>query len=102
LNRGVRRLVLALAAAPCAYAAFVYGWELVSFGGFAVRLDENLPGSAWAQIGLVAAQTVIIAAALTVVWQGAEQERYRKAVVALALAWLASAPLWLMLLRPPF
>ena len=102
MTRQVRRLLLALAAAPCAYAALVYGWQLVEFGGFAVRLDETLPGSAWMQIGLVAAQTVVIAAALAAAWQGAVQERHRMAATALAVAWLASAPLWVMLMRPPF
>ena len=55
---------------------------------------------AWGQIALTAAQMVIIAAALMIVWQGAQQRRYRKAGVALALAWLASAPLFILLLRP--
>lgn len=100
MRQSLAGLGFALAAAPCAYAAFVYGWQLVSFTGFAVRLDEDLPMEALGQIGLVAAQMVVIASALLVAAQGVGQRRYRKASVALGLAWLATAPLLVMWLRP--
>jgi hypothetical protein len=90
-----RRLAAAgliLAGAPCAWAWFVCGWQLVSFTGFAVRLDEELPAEAWLQIGLVAAQTVVIAAALLVLWQGWQAGDYQKSGIALAVAWVAAAP----------
>ena len=90
---------LILAGAPCAWACFVCGWQLVSFTGFAVRLDEDLPGEAWRQIGLVAAQTVVIAAALLVAWQGWQAGRYRKSGIALAVAWIAAAPVFLSLVE---
>jgi len=84
--------VLALLAAPCAWAAYACGWQLVGFTGFAVRLDDDLPGEAWRQIGFTALQMIAIAAALLVAWQGAQQARWRNAWLALAVAWLASAP----------
>jgi hypothetical protein len=89
---------LALAAAPCAWACFVCGWQLVSFTGFAVRLDEDLPGEAWRQIGLVAAQTIVIAAALLIAWQGWQGRDYRKLWIALAVAWIAAAPVFVVLI----
>jgi hypothetical protein len=93
---------LVLTGAPCAWACFVCGWQLVSFAGFAVRLDEGLPGEAWRQIGFVAAQMVVIAAALLIAWQGWQGRRYRKSAIALAVAWLAAAPVFwsLVSLRP--
>ena len=95
---------LVLLAAPCAWAAYACGWQLVSFTGFAVRLDDDLPGEAWRQIGFTAVQTIAIAAALLVAWQGGQQARWRKAWVALAVAWGASASTLVSLaqsLRPP-
>ena len=91
---------LLLASLPCGYAGFVYGWQLVSFGSFAVRLGDEVPREAWGQVALTAGQMAIIAAALLVVWQGAGQRRYRKAGLALAVAWLATAPLLILILRP--
>jgi hypothetical protein len=100
VRRGLIGPGLALAAAPCAYAGFVYAWQLVSFMGFAVRLDEGLPLETWGQIALTAAQMIIIGAALLIVWQGAVGRSYRKAGIALAVAWIASAPLLVLMLRP--
>jgi hypothetical protein len=97
-----RRLAAAgliLAGAPCAWACFVCGWQLVSFTGFAVRLDEGLPGEAWRQIGLVAVQTVVIAAALLVAWQRWQAGRYRQSAIALAVAWIAAAPVFWSLIE---
>ena|SRR3569623_3817096 len=94
----------ALAAAPCAWACYVAGWQLVSFTGFAVRLGEDLPGEAWAQIAWPTAQVISIAAALLVGWQGVQAGRRRKAALALAVACIASAPTLVALaqsLRPP-
>ena len=92
MNPRLAWAALALLAAPCAWAAYVCGWQLVSFTGFAVRLDDDLPGEAWGQIGFTAVQTIAIAAALLVAWQGGQQARWRKAWVALAVAWIAAAP----------
>lgn len=89
-----------LVSLPPAYACFVYGWQLVSFTGFAVRVGEDLPTQVWGQIGLTAAQMIVIAAALLIVGQGVSARGYRKAGVALTLAWLATAPLLILLLRP--
>lgn len=101
-----RRLIVggfALAALPCAYACFVYGWQLVSFTGIAVRLGEDLPSQTWGQIALVAGQMVVIAAALMIVWQGVQARRYGKAGLALAVGWLATGPLLILLVTqlPP-
>jgi hypothetical protein len=98
VNRRLVQLGLALAAAPCAYAAVVYALQLVGFTGFAVRLGDELPLETWGQIGLVAAQMIIIAAALLIVFQGAMAASHRKAGIALAVAWLASAPLFILML----
>jgi len=92
MPRFLRLLAFAAAVAPCGWACYVCGWQLVSFTGFAVRLDEDLPGEAWRQIGFTALQMIAIAAALLVAWQGAQQARWRKAGLALAVAWVASAP----------
>ena len=100
MNRRVAGLGLGLAAIPPGYAGFVYGWQLVSFAGLEVRVGEDLPLETWGQIAVFAAQMVIIAAALLIVWQGARQRRYRKAGIALAMAWVASAPLFVLMLRP--
>ncbi|HEY8004131.1 MAG TPA: hypothetical protein VIE16_07885, partial [Phenylobacterium sp.] len=90
MKRPVILAALALATAPCAWACYVAGWQLVSFTGFAVRLDEDLPGEAWAQIAWPTLQMIAIAAALLVAWQGGQAGRWRKAGLALAVAWLAS------------
>jgi hypothetical protein len=89
----------ALAAAPCAWACYVAGWQLVSFTGFAVRLDEDLPGAAWVQIAWPTLQMIAIAAALLVAGQGVQTGRRRKAGLALAVAWLASAPTFVSLIE---
>jgi hypothetical protein len=96
----VRRLaVLGIAlAVPPAYAAFVYGWKLAEFMGFAVRLDQNLPLLAWAQVALTAAQMVVIAGGLAMTWQFASLGRRRAAVIAMTVAWLTAAPLYVLLL----
>jgi hypothetical protein len=89
------------ASLPPAYACFVYGWQLVGFTGFAVRIGDDLPWQAWGQIALVAGQMIVIAAALLVVGQGVSGRRYRKAGIALAVAWLAAAPLYALLFLTP-
>ena len=99
MKRGLAAAGLVLAGAPCAWACFVCGWQLVSFTGFAVRLDEDLPGEAWRQIALVAAQMIIIAAALLIAWQGWQARRYRKSGIALAVAWIAAAPVFVSLVE---
>jgi hypothetical protein len=104
MTRPLIAATLALAAAPCAWACYVAGWQLVSFTGFAVRLDEDLPGGAWAQIAWLTLQMIAIAAALLVAAQGVQAGRWRKAGLALAVAWLASAPTFVTLaesMRPP-
>lgn len=100
MNPGLARLLLALAAVAPAYACFVYGWQLVSFTGFAVRLDDDLPGEAWRSIGLSAAQMIAIAVALFVVWHAGSNLRWGRAAVAMALAWASAAPLFATILRP--
>ena len=90
-------LGLALAVPP-AYAAFVYGYKLAEFLGFAVRLDQNLPLLAWAQVALTLAQMVVIGGALATCWQFSTLGRRRGAVVAMVVAWLAAAPLYVLLL----
>ena len=99
MKRGLAAAGLVLAGAPCAWACFVCGWQLVSFTGFAVRLDEDLPGEGWRQIALVAAQMIIIAAALLIAWQGWQAQRYRKSGIALAVAWIAAAPVFVSLVE---
>lgn len=99
MKRGLATAGLALASAPCAWACFVGGWQLVSFTGFAVRLDEDLPGEAWRQIGFASAQMIAIAAALLIVWQGWQARNCRKSVIALAVAWIASAPVFVTVVR---
>ena len=99
MRRGLAAAGLMLANLPPAYACFVCGWQLVSFAGFAVRLDDDLPGEAWRQIGVIAAQMIVIAAALLVAWQGSQQARWRKAGLALSVAWIAAAPTLLLLVE---
>jgi hypothetical protein len=89
-----------LASLPPAYACFVYGWQLVGFTGFAVRVGDDLPWQAWGQIALVAGQMIVIAAALLVVGQGVSGRGHRKAAIALGVAWVATAPLLILLMRP--
>ncbi|MBS0334639.1 MAG: hypothetical protein JSS35_17860 [Proteobacteria bacterium] len=88
---------VALAVAP-AYAAFVYGYKLAEFLGFAVRLDQGLPPMVWGQVALTALQMVVIAGALATCWQFASLGRRRAAAVAMAVAWLAAAPLYVLLI----
>jgi hypothetical protein len=99
LGRGLAWAGLILAGLPCAWAGFVCGWQLVSFTGFAVRLDEGLPGEAWRQIGLAAGQMVVIAAALLVAWQGFQARSWRKSAIAIAVAWFAAAPVFWSLIE---
>jgi hypothetical protein len=99
VKRGLANQGLALAAAPCAYAWFVDAWQVATFTGFAVRLQDDLPGEAWGEIGLSAGGMVVIAAALLVAWQGARAGRWRKAGIALAVAWVASAPVFAIFIR---
>lgn len=89
-----------LVSLPCAYAVFFYGWQLVSFAGFAVRIGDEVPGEAWRLSALSAAQMAVITGALYVMGQGLAQRRLKKASTALAVAWLATAPLLILLLRP--
>jgi hypothetical protein len=100
VNRRLIDLLVALAAIPPGCACGVYGWRLVSFAGFAVRIGEDIAPETWGQIGLVAGQMIVIAAALLIVWQGAAAQNWRKAGIALAVAWLATAPLLILMLRP--
>jgi hypothetical protein len=98
VRRGLVILGLTLAALPCAYADFVDAWQLATFAGFAVRLDEDLPLEAWRDIGFTALQTIVIASALLVALQGLQGRGYRKSAIALAIAWLGSAPLYVSIL----
>jgi hypothetical protein len=99
VNRGLAALGLTLAAVPCAYAGFVDAWQVATFTGFAVRLQDSLPGETWREIGLTGGEFVAIAAALLVLGQGVQAGRYRKAGTALAVAWIASAPVFVVLLQ---
>lgn len=90
-------LGLALAVAP-AYAAFVYGYQLAGFLSMTTRLGEDLPLAVWGSVALTAAQMVLIAGALAMCWQFAMQGRRRAAAVAMAVAWLVAAPLYVLLL----
>ena len=98
MKRSLVALGFVLAAIPPAYAAFVAGWQFVSFLGFAVRLDEGLPGEVWRQIGLNLFQMAAIPVALLVAWREVGARRPRRAGIALGVAWLAAAPLAWMLL----
>ena len=93
MRPGLIRLLLAPATLPPAYACFVCGWQLVSFTGFAVRLDEGLPGEAWRQIGLTALQFVAIPVALFVAWRAASRGQIKWALAAMGASWIAAAPL---------
>jgi hypothetical protein len=93
-------LVLA-ASAPPLYAAYVYGWKLAEFLSFAIRLDENLPLTTWGQVVLTVMQVVVIGGGLAVAWQAAPAKRWRVVAVAMAVAWLASAPLYALILLAP-
>ena len=95
----VAGLLLALASLPPAYACFVYGWQIVSFTGFAVRLDEALPGEAWRSIAGSGLMMVGLAVGLFIVWRGASRRRYRAALAALLVCWILAAPLFWTILR---
>ena len=99
MNGRLAALLLAMAAIPPAYAGFVYGWQLVTFGGFAVRVDDALSPDTWIQVAVIALPFIAIAAALFVMWEGVSRRRPRRALIALAVAWIASLPLYLTLLR---
>ena len=90
--------LLAALSAPPLYAAYVYGYKLTEFLSASTRLDESLPWQVWSQIAVVGLQTVVIGAGLAVAWQMAPARRWRTAAIALGVAWLASAPLYVMLL----
>lgn len=92
------RLLLALAAIPPAYACFVYGWQLVSFTGFAVRIEDGLPSEAWRAAAALGLRMTGIAVALFIVWMSASRSRWRAAVLALASAWIVAAPVFLLML----
>ncbi len=93
-------LILALSAPPL-YAAYVYGYKLVEFLSATTRMDESLPWQIWSQIAVTGLQTVVIGAGLAVAWQMAPARRWRVVGVALGVAWLAAAPLYVMLLAAP-
>ncbi|HEX5262976.1 MAG TPA: hypothetical protein VFW13_05590 [Phenylobacterium sp.] len=97
MNRRWAVLGIALAVAP-AYAAFVYGYELAGFMSATTRMGESLPLSAWGSVALTAAQMVVIAGALAMCWQFASLGRRRAAVVAMIVAWLTAAPLYVLIL----
>ncbi|MBS0361093.1 MAG: hypothetical protein JSR98_06910 [Proteobacteria bacterium] len=97
MNRRWALLGIALAVAP-AYAAFVYGWELAEFLSTTTRMGESLPPSAWGPVALTAAQMVVIAGALAMCWQFGSLGRRRAAVIAMVVAWLAAAPLYVLIL----
>jgi hypothetical protein len=90
-------LILA-ASAPPAYAAFVYGYELARFVAPVMRTQAALALTVWAQLALTAAQMVVIGGGLALAWQAAPARRWRTIGVALGVAWLAAAPLYLLLL----
>jgi hypothetical protein len=92
-------LLLALAAIPPAYACFVYGWQIVSFTGFAVRLDDDLPGEAWQSIAGSGLMMTVLAVGLFIVWRGASRRRYRVALIALLACWVVATPLFWTILR---
>ena len=94
-----RGFVLLLAAsAPPLYAAYVYGYELTEFLTAATRMDGVLPWQVWGQVAVTGLQTVVIAAGLAVAWQMAPARRWRPAAIAMGISWLASAPLYVLLL----
>ena len=97
MNRRWALLGIALAVAP-AYAAFVYGWELAEFLSITTRVGEGLSFSAWGPVALTAGQMVVIAGARAMCWQFASLGRRRAAAIAMAVAWLAAAPLYALLL----
>ena len=90
-------LLLALSAPPL-YAAYVYGYKLTDFLTAATRLDGVLPWQVWGQVAVTALQTVVIAAGLAVAWQMAPAKRWRAVAIAMGVAWLTSAPLYVLLL----
>ena len=75
----------------------------MSFTGFAVRLDEDLPLLTWGQIALTAGQMAVIAARPCWRWvKGASaRNATRQGGIALTVAWLATAPLILLMLVTP-
>jgi hypothetical protein len=87
------RWLLALAAVPPAYACFLYGWQVVGFTGFAVRLDEALPADAWWSIAASGLGMAAIAISLFIVWRCASRRRFRAAGFALLACWVIAAPL---------
>jgi hypothetical protein len=93
-------LLIALSAPPL-YAAYVYGYKLTEFLSASTRIEGGLPWQAWGQVAVVGLQTVVIAAGLAVAWQMASAKRWRVVAIALGIAWLASAPLYVMLLAAP-
>jgi hypothetical protein len=99
VKRWLITLLLALAAIPPAYAGFVYGWQLVVAGEFAMMMDDALPTPAWMRVLLTALPFTAIVSALFVVWEGVSKRRLRRALIALGVAWIASYPLYVMFLR---
>jgi len=93
-------LLLALSAPPL-YAAYVYGYKLTEFLSASTRIEGGLPWQAWSQVAVVGLQTVVIAAGLAVAWQMAPARRWRPAAIAMGVSWLASAPLYVLLLAAP-
>ena len=90
-------IVLA-ASAPPLYAAYVYGYELTGFLTLSTRMDAVLSAGDWGRLALVAAQMVVIGAGLAVAWQAVPQARWRVVAAALGVAWVASAPLYVLLM----
>ena len=90
MNPRLAGLLLALAAIPPAYACFIIGWQVVSFAGFAVRLDEDLPAATWGQIGWSAMKMLLIALALFNAWRSASRGAMRNASLAMAVAWIGA------------
>ena len=97
--RSRRLLILGVAlAVPPAYAAFLYGYGIARFVSLAVRLGQYLHPADWIQVAITAAQILVIAGGLAMCWQFASLGRRRAAIVAMALTWLAAAPLYVLLL----
>lgn len=93
------RLAIVLAAAPPAYAAFVFAWQLTDALAFLVRLSgQSLPSEVWVQIISLMLRLIGVSVALFLVARSTLRERWRVAGLAMLGAWGIAAPVLMRLL----
>jgi len=91
-------LLVALAALPPAYAAFVFAWRLTDVLALAVRLmGQDVPGEFWLPVASLTVRLIGISVALFVVGRMAKKARWPIAGLALLGAWGIAAPVLMLL-----